>query len=44
MFPGMYELHESVVCRRRATDEIPWNWNVGLISPPLPEVSETPCP
>lgn len=44
MFPGMYELHESVVCRRRATDEIPWNWNVGLISPPLPEVSDTPCP
>ena len=44
LFPGMYELNESVVCRRRATDEIPWNWNVGLLAPPLPAAGNTPCP
>jgi len=38
--PGMYELNEQVVCRRRAKGGIPWHWNVGLASPPLPE---TPC-
>ena len=36
MMPGMYELNEQVVCRRRATGTIGWNWNVGLVSPPLP--------
>jgi para-nitrobenzyl esterase len=36
LLPGMYELHERVVCRRRADGGIPWNWNVGIISPPLP--------
>jgi para-nitrobenzyl esterase len=36
VLPGMYELHEEVVCRRRAQGGIPWNWNVGLVSPPLP--------
>ena len=36
LLPGMYELHERVVCRRRANGGIPWNWNVGIISPPLP--------
>ncbi len=35
IFPGMYELHEQAVCRRRATGDQPWNWNVGIISPPL---------
>jgi para-nitrobenzyl esterase len=35
--PGMYELNEQVVCRRRAKGGIPWHWNVGLASPPLPE-------
>jgi para-nitrobenzyl esterase len=44
LFPGMYELHENVVCRRRATDQIPWNWNVGLIAPPLPAAGEASCP
>jgi para-nitrobenzyl esterase len=34
--PGMYELNEQVVCRRRAKGGIPWHWNVGLASPPLP--------
>ena len=36
LLPGMYELNEQVVCRRRAEGGIPWNWNVGLASPPLP--------
>jgi len=34
--PNAYELHEAVVCRRRAQGTIAWNWNVGVISPPLP--------
>ena len=36
LMPGMYELNEQVVCRRRAKGGIPWHWNVGLASPPLP--------
>ena len=36
LMPGMYALNEQVVCRRRAQGGIPWNWNVGLASPPLP--------
>jgi para-nitrobenzyl esterase len=35
LLPGMYELHEQVVCRRRVHGGIPWNWNIGLVSPPL---------
>ncbi|WP_269714905.1 carboxylesterase/lipase family protein [Caulobacter sp. NIBR2454] len=34
--PGMYELNEAVMCRRRAQGDISWNWNVGVVSPPLP--------
>jgi para-nitrobenzyl esterase len=40
LFPGMYALHEESVCRRLLSNEIPWNWNVGLYSPKLPA---TPC-
>jgi para-nitrobenzyl esterase len=36
LLPGMYELNEQVVCRRRARGDIAWNWNVGIVSPPLP--------
>ena len=36
VLPGAYELHEEVVCRRRAQGGIAWNWNVGVVSPPLP--------
>ncbi|MBS0274231.1 MAG: carboxylesterase family protein [Proteobacteria bacterium] len=36
LMPGMYRLHEEVMCRRHATGSIAWNWNVGLASPPLP--------
>jgi len=37
LLPGMFELNEQVVCRRRAKGGVPWNWNVGIVSPPLPE-------
>jgi para-nitrobenzyl esterase len=36
LLPGMYELNEQVVCRRRAKGGIPWNWNIGIVAPPLP--------
>ena len=36
LLPGMYELNEEVVCRRRANGDIGWNWNVGIVSPKLP--------
>ncbi len=39
LLPGMYTLNEEVVCRRRADGNIPWNWNVGLAAPPLPDSS-----
>ena len=31
--PGMYQLVEEVVRRRRAAGDIQWNWNVGLAAP-----------
>ena len=34
--PGMYELNEAVMCRRRAQGDTPWIWNVGVVSPPIP--------
>jgi para-nitrobenzyl esterase len=40
LFPGAAALHEAVVCRRRAAGDIPWNWNVGVASPPLPPKAE----
>jgi para-nitrobenzyl esterase len=42
LFPGMYELHEEALCRRRASGTIPWNWKVGVASPVLPARGE-PC-
>lgn len=40
LFPGAAALHEAVVCRRRAAGDIPWNWNVGVASPPPPPKAE----
>ena len=34
LMPGMFDLHEEAVCRRRASAQ-PWNWNTGIVSPPL---------
>lgn len=42
LMPGMYELHETVVGRRRAQGDLPWNWNVGVVSPPLPPAPTEP--
>jgi len=36
LLPGMYEFNEEIVCRRRTSGDIAWNWNVGLYSPKLP--------
>jgi para-nitrobenzyl esterase len=35
LYPGMYELLEDVMCRRRAAGNLAWNWNAGLASPPM---------
>ncbi|WP_407352631.1 carboxylesterase/lipase family protein [Luteimonas sp. R10] len=43
LMPGMYELVEAVVCRRRAQGDLPWHWNVGIAAPPLPP-GATGCP
>jgi len=34
LLPGMYELHEEAMCRRKAAD-LAWNWNTSIVSPPL---------
>ena len=36
LMPGMFALNEDVMCRKRATGQVAWNWNVGLASPVLP--------
>ena len=44
LMPGMFELVESVVCRRRAQGDLPWHWNVGIVAPPLPDKGASACP
>lgn len=34
--PGMYALHEQVMCRRRAEGSQSWNWRTGSTAPVLP--------
>ena len=36
LMPGMFALNEAVMCRKKATGKIGWNWNVGLAAPKLP--------
>jgi para-nitrobenzyl esterase len=36
LMPRMYELHETVMCRRRAGGTIPWGWYAGLAAPQAP--------
>jgi para-nitrobenzyl esterase len=43
LMPGMYTLQEDVVCRRHASGDLAWNWNVGIVSPPLPPKTAS-CP
>jgi para-nitrobenzyl esterase len=40
LYPGMYELLEQMMCRRRAAGNLTWNWNVGFAAPPLLEQTE----
>ncbi|MBW6523814.1 carboxylesterase family protein [Sphingomonas sp. RHCKR47] len=40
LMPGMFELNETVMCRRRASGKQAWNWNVGLAAPTLPAKTE----
>ena len=43
--PGMFALHETAMCRRRASGDLAWNWNTGLASPTLTLPSKNPtCP
>ena len=36
LMPGMFVLNETVMCRKKATGKIGWNWNVGLAAPKIP--------
>lgn len=36
LMPGVHELHEEIMCRRRAAGDQPWDWRSGSIAPPLP--------
>jgi para-nitrobenzyl esterase len=36
LMPGMYELNETVMCRRRLNGTLPWGWNVGVAAPKTP--------
>jgi len=36
LMPGMYELNESVMCRRRTNGTLSWGWLVGLWAPKTP--------
>ena len=35
LFPGMFELHEEMVSRRRQSGQVQWNWNAGTAAPVL---------
>ena len=36
LMPGMFDLHEQVMNRRRGSGTQSWNWRTGSIAPPLP--------
>ncbi len=42
LLPGMFELHEEVIARRRAAGTQHWYVNVGLASPPVPHAGLRP--
>jgi para-nitrobenzyl esterase len=33
LLPGIFELNDEVIGRRRAAGDVPWNWNVGVAAP-----------
>ncbi len=37
--PGMYALHEQILCRRRAEGSQSWNWRTGSTAPVLPRAT-----
>jgi para-nitrobenzyl esterase len=37
--PGMYALHEQILCRRRADGSQSWNWRTGSTAPVLPTLT-----
>ncbi len=37
LMPGVHELHEEIVCRRRRSGTQSWDWRAGSIAPPLPD-------
>ena len=37
---GVATLEDGHLTRRRAEGKTPWNWNVGIVSPPLPEAGD----
>jgi para-nitrobenzyl esterase len=39
LMPGMYDLNEAVMCRRRAAGTLSWGWLVGLWAPPPPNAA-----
>lgn len=43
LMPGMFDLREAEVCRRRVAGGAPWNWAVGIVAAPLPPAA-SPCP
>lgn len=43
IMPGMFELREAEVCRRRVAGGTPWNWAVGVAAAPLPPAASA-CP
>ena len=44
LMPGMYDLNETVMCRRRASGTLPWGWLVGVAAPkPSPGAALAGC-
>lgn len=43
LMPGMFELREAEVCRRRAAGGTPWSWAVGVAAEPVPPAGSQ-CP
>lgn len=43
LMPGMFELRETEVCRRRAAGGTPWNWAVGVVAVAVPPAAAG-CP
>ena len=43
LMPGMYELNETVMCRRRASGTMPWGWSISVAAPKMPATSSRGC-